>query len=146
MTGNRPARRIAAALAAAVTICLASTPAGAAEPVIGRWLTLDQKALVEIGRCGKAMCGQIVKVLKHDPKKSRYDVENPDPKLRSRPIEGLTMLWDFRDVGSLWKGKIYDPESGSTYSSKLTRNPDGTLKVQGCIAFFCRTQTWTPAR
>ncbi|MEO7470189.1 MAG: DUF2147 domain-containing protein, partial [Sphingobium limneticum] len=29
---------------------------------------------------------------------------------------------------------------------KVSRNANGTLKVQGCIAFFCKTQTWTAVR
>lgn len=123
-----------------------AAPAQAAQPITGNWLTEEGKALVQIGPCGKAVCGKIVKVLKHTPGRPGTDIANPDPKLRSRSIEGLSILTDFADAGSLWKGNIYDPESGKTYSSKLTRNPDGTLKVQGCIMFFCKTQTWRPAK
>ncbi|MGT2514360.1 hypothetical protein ACVOMT_09105 [Sphingomonas panni] len=28
----------------------------------------------------------------------------------------------------------------------MSKNADGSLKVQGCIAFFCQTQVWKPAR
>ncbi|WP_430637360.1 hypothetical protein [Sphingomonas hankookensis] len=27
----------------------------------------------------------------------------------------------------------------------MSRQPNGTLKVQGCIAIFCQTQLWKPA-
>ena len=40
----------------------------------------------------------------------------------------------FTDGGHLWNGRIYDPKSGKSYKSKLNRNPDGTLTVQGCVA------------
>ncbi|AUW57221.1 DUF2147 domain-containing protein [Sphingobium sp. SCG-1] len=136
---------IARAASTAALILLSST-ASAAQPIAGRWLTENGKALVQIGPCGKALCGQIVKVIKPTPGAPRNDANNPDEKLRARPIEGLTILSDFTDAGSLWKGKIYDPQSGKTYTSKLTRNSNGTLKVQGCIAFFCKTQTWAAAR
>ncbi|MDX3909160.1 MAG: DUF2147 domain-containing protein [Sphingobium sp.] len=122
------------------------SPASAAQPISGRWLTENGKAIVQIGPCGGAMCGQIAKVVKPTPGAPRNYAHNPDEKLRNRPIEGLTILSDFNDAGSLWKGQIYDPQSGKTYASKLARNANGTLKVQGCIAFFCKTQIWTPAR
>jgi phosphoenolpyruvate carboxylase len=33
-----------------------------------------------------------------------------------------------------------------TYRSMLRLNADGSLKVSGCIAFFCQSQRWTRAR
>ena len=45
-----------------------------------------------------------------------------------------------------WRGTIYDPRNGKTYKSIVSKNTDGTLAVKGCIAFFCQTQKWTPAR
>lgn len=137
-------KRAISVLAAAMLISSAS--AFAALPVNGRWLTEDGKALVQIGPCGKAVCGQILKVVKPTPRAPRNDANNPDATLRDRPIEGLRILTEFVDGGSHWKGKIYDPQSGKTYTSKLSRNPNGTLKVQGCIAFFCKTQTWTGSK
>lgn len=121
-------------------------PAYAAQPVTGRWLTKEDKALVQIAPCGKMLCGQILKVIKPTPGRSSNDIKNPDEKLRNRPVEGLIILSDFTDGGSVWKGKIYDPESGKTYNSKLSRKDDGTLDVQGCVLFFCQAQTWTPTR
>jgi uncharacterized protein (DUF2147 family) len=127
----------------AATIAL---PAHAAQPVTGRWATVDAKAIVQIAPCGKSLCGRIEKILKPTPGRPHTDVENADPALRSRPLVGLPLLTGFADAGSLWKGTIYDPESGKSYTSKVSRNPDGTLKVQGCIAFLCKTQTWTAVR
>lgn len=141
MTGSKGLR--AAALAA---VLLGPVPAFAAEPVTGNWLTEESKALVQIEACGKTICGKIVKVLKPTPGRPTTDLANPDPRLRSHPIAGTYILTGFVDAGSLWKGKIYDPQSGKTYAGKLMRNPDGSLKVQGCIAFMCKGPTWQPAR
>ena len=143
IAGRRLTSTLAIAAAGLIGIC---ATAQAAQSVTGNWLTIDGKAIVQIGFCGKALCGKVVKVLKPMPGRPTTDIANPDPKLRNRPIEGISILTGFSDAGSLWKGNIYDPESGKTYNSKLIRNPDGTLKVQGCIAFFCQTQIWTPAR
>ena len=106
----------------------------------------QRDAVVHIAQCGKSLCGKIEKILKPTPGRPNTDVENADPALRSRPLVGLPLLTGFGDAGSHWKGTIYDPESGKSYTSKISRNADGTLKVQGCIAFFCKTQTWTAVR
>lgn len=117
-----------------------------ATPIAGRWLTEDGNAVVTIGPCGAATCGRITRLIKGPPSGPPTDRNNPDPKLRTRPLEGLTVLSGFSDRGDDWRGRIYDPRSGKTYKSIVKREADGTLKVQGCIAFFCRTQRWTAAR
>ncbi|GBH29901.1 DUF2147 domain-containing protein [Sphingobium xenophagum] len=136
----------AATIAVAALTTAITLPAYAAQPVIGRWATVEAKAIVNIAQCGKCLCGKIEKILKPTPGRPNTDVENADPALRSRPLVGLPLLTGFGDAGSHWKGTIYDPESGKSYTSKISRNADGTLKVQGCIAFFCKTQTWTAVR
>ena len=79
--------------------------------------------------------------------KPQLDAKNPDPALRTRPIVGLQLIKDFKSApgGKLSGGTIYDPQSGKTYASKLALNPDGTLKVEGCISIICQAQTWRTA-
>jgi uncharacterized protein (DUF2147 family) len=132
-------------IAIIATLLWPALPAYSAQPVAGRWLTEDSKALVQIEPCGKAICGRIVRVLKPQPGHSKIDVNNPDPQKRNNPIEGTYILTDFVDAGSQWKGKIYNPESGKTYNARLTREADGSLKVEGCIAFLCTGPLWHPA-
>ena len=120
------------------------TPANAAAPVSGMWLTEGGKALVEVGPCGAVICGRIVRVLTPTDG-TPTDRSNPDPKLRARPLAGLTILSGFADAGTVWKGRIYDPESGRSYRSELERR-GGTLRVKGCLGPFCRTQVWRTAR
>ncbi len=133
--------------AAAVLLALASAGAAhAAQPIAGRWLTEDGSAVVQVGPCGSSTCGRIATVLKPRPGAPTTDVNNPDAKLRSRPIVGLPILSGFSDTGDDWRGRIYDPRSGKSYKSIVTRAADGTLKVKGCIAFLCQTQVWKPAR
>jgi uncharacterized protein (DUF2147 family) len=133
--------------AAAITGTLVlAAPAQAAQPIAGRYVTEDGAALVEVGPCGAKTCGRIARVLKHAPGAAATDVNNKNAALRSRPIVGMPVLSEFTDGGDDWRGRIYDPRNGKTYKSIVSRNPDGTLKVQGCIAFICQTQTWRPAR
>lgn len=133
-------------LVPAAALLLTAGAADAATPVGGRWLTEEGNAVVTIGACGAAICGRITRLIKGPPSGPPVDRNNPDAKLRGRPLEGLAILTGFTDAGDDWRGRIYDPKSGKTYKSILRREADGSLKVQGCIAFFCRTQRWTPAR
>lgn len=119
--------------------------APAAEPITGRWITDDGKAVVTIAQCGKVVCGHITRILAPTPNGPPVDERNPDPKLRTRPVQGLEVLSGFIDRGSDWRGRIYDPEAGKWYKSIVAREPGG-LNAKGCILFFCRAQHWKPAR
>lgn len=124
--------------ALALLVLTAASPA----PIAGRWVTAEGKAVVEIAPCGPAQCGRIVRVLKPRPGGPAVDMKNPDPAQRRRPIEGITILTGFRPEAGRWRGRIYDPESGRTYRSELTR-AGGMLTVKGCFGPFCRSQQWT---
>lgn len=125
-------RRLAAALA--LTIAL---PAVAAQPIAGRWVTASGSAVVEIARCGKAMCGRIVRVLKVPA--------DADGAAKARQAVGATILSGFVADGDGWKGNAVNPKTGQTYAARLTRD-GATLKVYGCVAVFCKTVVWTAAR
>jgi uncharacterized protein (DUF2147 family) len=136
-------RVLTAAFALSLTLIL---PAKAAAPVSGLWLTTEKDSVVEIAPCGEALCGRITRILSPTPKGPPKDTNNPDPALRSRPIQGLAILTGFKDTGKVWQGTIYDPRAGKTYKSYLTLLANGTLQVKGCIGPFCRAMPWTRAR
>lgn len=130
----------------AATIAAMSIPAFAAVPVNGRWYTTEKDSIVHIGPCGGMICGKIAKVLKAAPGgHPAVDSNNPDPALRTRPIQGIMILSEFKDAGGEWEGQLYDPRAGKTYRSTMAKQPDGTLKVKGCIGPFCKAVTFTPA-
>jgi uncharacterized protein (DUF2147 family) len=121
-----------------------STAARAAPNVLGNWILEDRTAVITIASCGRSVCGRISKALVHKPGHPDTDVKNPDPALRKKPLIGLQILGGFVPKGNRWEsGRIYDPESGRSYRSRLGLNSDGSLKVSGCIVFFCQSQRWT---
>jgi uncharacterized protein (DUF2147 family) len=135
----------ALALAAGLALT-AAAPAFAADPVEGEWLTQAATGKVRIAPCpGKPnlMCG-VISWLKDPADAVAKDAHNPDPALKSRPIMGLPMIWNFKQAapGRWTGGKIYDPNTGKTYDSKISVNANGTLKVEGCILMVCQAQTW----
>lgn len=134
-------------LAFPALMLLSSLPAHAAAPISGHWLTNGGESIVEIAPCGSALCGHVAKVLKGNSANPRMvDLHNPDLKARNRSIVGLTILSGLTDGGSVWNGRVYDPKSGKSYRSELSREANGTLLVKGCIGPFCRKLVWTAAR
>ena len=141
-------RRVRAAWAVASPLALlAATPAvaAAASPLQGSWLTDDRKAIVAIAPCGERLCGRLARVLDKGPAVPKADINNPDSRLRSRPLTGLVILRGFVRRGDEWEGRAYDPKSGRTYRSTLRFQPDGSLKVTGCVLFICQSRRWTRA-
>ena len=131
----------------ALLLFSAAGGASSAPDIAGLWLTDDQKGMVQIAPCGAQMCGHIARVLDKAPHVPRTDINNPDPRLRSRPIIGLVTLWGFTRSGSIWKGgRAYDPKTGKSYRASLALNADGTLKVTGCVLFICQSRRWSRAR
>jgi uncharacterized protein (DUF2147 family) len=137
-------------LAGALTFAgvLAAGPALAADPVEGEWM-VGATTRVKIAPCPAKtdhMCGVIGWLKSPNDKDGQptRDTANPDPKLRGRPIVGMPFITDFhRAAPGAWAGgRIYDPDSGKTYESKMHIDPDGTLKVAGCVLVFCQNQTW----
>jgi uncharacterized protein (DUF2147 family) len=129
-------------------LCALNSGAQEADAILGEWLTEDDRALVEIYRCGDRYCGKIVSL--KEPQNAdgtdKLDTKNPDPSKRTRKIIGLNLVWDFiYDKDNRWvRGKIYDPDNGKTYSCKITLNKD-KLDVRGYIGFSLlgRTTVWT---
>lgn len=134
------------AAAAAVAVFTIAGTAHAAQPIAGRWLTQDGAAIIQVGPCGGSTCGKISAVVKPRPGAPTTDVNNPDAKLRTRPMIGLPILSGFSQSGDEWRGRIYDPRNGKSYKSTVTRGANDTLRVKGCIAFLCQTQIWKAAR
>jgi uncharacterized protein (DUF2147 family) len=100
------------------------------------------KVTVRVAACGSNLCGKVVGLKKpiDDKGRPRLDKENPNPALRSRPVIGLTILSNMKPVGNdRWAGTIYNPDDGYTYTSKMKLQSAKTMKVQGCVAFICKT-------
>ncbi|WP_309644723.1 DUF2147 domain-containing protein [Phenylobacterium sp.] len=135
-------------LFAGLALAAVAGAAQAADPVEGQWATQGGGAKVKVSPCASdkaKMCGVITWV-KAPAGATPKDTNNPDAALRARPLVGLALIRDFKGSGGKWTGgKIYDPSSGKTYASKMSANPDGSLKVEGCIAMICQAQTWKRA-
>jgi len=136
---------VAALAAASAGSALAASP-----NIQGDWLTQSGTGKVRIAPCGPKVCGTIVWLKSPNDRETgrpQLDRANPDPAARTRPVLGLQILKGFSEgTNGRWTGgKIYDPQSGRTYDSKLSLTPEGALKVEGCISVICQAQTWRHA-
>lgn len=136
-------------------LALTANPGRAQDPqldsgdaILGEWLTGEGKARVQIYRCDTLYCGKIV-WLKEPVKNGKevVDDKNPDPALKDKPVIGLVIVRAFSyDGDGEWTGgKVYDPESGDTYSGKMTLKDPHTLRLRGyvLIPLLGRTEIWT---
>jgi uncharacterized protein (DUF2147 family) len=140
------ARLALSALTVLAPFGMAPSPAHAGEPVKGRWVTEEKDAVVAINACGPAMCGTIDRFLVPPPQGlDQRDVNNPEPKLRTRKLLGMPILTSFVADGNVWRGRIYDPKSGKSYRSIIRRKGANVLEVKGCLGPFCQTQLWKKA-
>ena len=116
--------------------------------VFGYWLTSG--SVVKTENCDGYICATIETIFVDDGvyPKQILDDQNKDKALRSRPLVGVNIFYDFlikdADQKVFKGGKVYDPRRGKTYKSKLRLNDDGTLRVEGCLAFICDGESWRP--
>lgn len=118
-------------------------PATAGSGPFGIWAMSNGKVTVQVTQCGGQLCGKIVRLKEPISKidgKPKVDRENPDPALRKRPLIGLSILGGMKPAGSdQWKGTIYNPDDGKTYSATVKLDGD-SMQVQGCVlGFLCKT-------
>jgi uncharacterized protein (DUF2147 family) len=93
---------------------------------LGVWLTEEKEGKVRIEQCGANLCG--------------YSV---DAKSNQNGEQILINMKPGRD--SKWSGRIFDPNTGSTYESTIALKGSDALRVEGCAfgGMFCGGQTWS---
>lgn len=118
---------------------------------VGLWRNIDDKtgqprALVRVTESQGTLQGRIERVFPAPG-------ESPDPKCvkceganRNAPVVGLLIMTELRKTGDEYAdGQILDPDSGSTYRSRVRLLENGQkLSVRGYIGIpaLGRTQVW----
>jgi uncharacterized protein (DUF2147 family) len=138
--------RISRSVCITLLLFAASLPANETA-IEGRWLTQEKDGWIRIMLVGDSLEGRIAGAPPGSPSEREFDDRNPDPALRTRKLDGLTIMSGFEyDGDGRWKnGTVYDPNSGKTYRCTLTLIDPGTLKIRGYIgvSLFGRSETWT---
>ncbi len=116
------------------------------EEILGTWINAAGDGQVEISKQGEKYIGTVLGSTDPDSP-DRKDINNPDPDLRDRSLQGMQILGDltFRGDNKWAGGWIYDPNNGKTYKCKMSLKDNNTLKLRGYVgvSVFGRTEEWT---
>ncbi len=117
-----------------------------ADNVIGIWTCDDYK--IEVFKTGNTYSAKLLwskDMFEADGKTSKKDVKNPNEKLRSRPVQGLTHITDlvYKD-GEYVDGKLYSVQDGNSYSIKGKLKGPNDLETRGYkgIPLMGKTYKW----
>jgi uncharacterized protein (DUF2147 family) len=115
--------------------------AHAAEPILGDWMVKDNLAYIRIVNCAGKLWGVVAW-----EKEPGFDVNNPDPAKRNKPLLGSPVLRAMAPTKpNLWEGQVYNSNDGKLYMAKISLSSPDVLKLEGCIlgGWFCGGESWT---
>lgn len=137
----------ASLLIVTLVLCSFDTLAQSDSLILGTWLNTEKTAQIEIMSKGDEYLGKIIWLDNPDKDGTPVlDKANENEKLRNRPVMGLTILEGLKYDEGIWKGgKIYDPNSGKTYSCEVKLKGQEKLEVKGYLGFswIGKTVEWT---
>ena len=133
-----------------LTFLLLASNLFCAEDIAGFWKTVNEdgeaQCIIAIYPYKSMYYGRIVATFNPEGKidDSIYHPVKRAPGIVGDPYySGLDIIYDLKDDGNRFKGKIVDPEKGNVYKAELWID-DGNLIVRGKLLIFGRSQTWYP--
>ena len=130
--------------AAALAVVSLSAVASAATPADGLWRAESGGGVIELHECGDALCGRLSDSTGLRLNPFIKDDANPKPELRDHLIHGMDILHGFHGGPTEWtNGRIYNPNSGKTYTGSLKLLDADHIKLSGCLVYpLCKSQVW----
>ncbi len=111
---------------AALMAMLGPFSAMAAEPIYGVWVRdghPDDK--LEFYDCAGKLCARGTLPLPDG---------SPAPEILRKAA---------KNGDNSWKGDLFNPEDGKTYTGSITYDSTTKLTLSGCLMIFCQSETWT---
>ena len=113
---------------------------GADTDILGRWSNSNETVLVEVTKCGRGICGRVVR--------ASAGAETDARKAGAPPMVGTQVLRDFeaRRAGT-WSGRVFVPARNRTFRSTLTRIDGNRIRIDACIlgGLICDGEVWRRA-
>jgi uncharacterized protein (DUF2147 family) len=126
-----------------------SASAQNADAIIGKWINPSGEGQIQIYKKGNLYYGKLAWIKAPNDEATgqpKTDKNNPDKKLRSRPLLGLELLKNFKFDGEdvYEDGNIYDPKNGKQYKCKMTLSGN-QLTIRGFIgiSLLGRSEVWS---
>lgn len=130
------------AVVLALVVCLCLTGFDTLRPekmLIGTWESEEKNLQMEMFEENGKFSGRMVwfKCSSEEIMRNSRDTENPNRNLRDRKLLGLTLVTELTYEGdNVWSsGKIYDPNSGNTFETRITLTSKNTAIVRGYWKF-----------
>lgn len=104
----------------------------------GIWSNPQGSVHIKAHPCGTSMCGTVVWA----NAKAQQDAR----KGGTASLIGAQLFRDFvHERDDVWRGKVFVPDIGKTFSGTVTVIDARTLKGSGCLlgGIVCKSQTWT---
>lgn len=130
------------------TLGLTST-ASRAENLDGYWMDSHGEVIMQFGACGRDRCGRVAWLKKpRGPDRGPLrDFRNPEAKLQSRFVCGLTVVTGFKKQrdGTWADGTVYVPDLGTSFSGYAEVLSQSKVKVTGymLIPILGSSEVWT---
>jgi uncharacterized protein (DUF2147 family) len=113
---------------------------GADSDILGRWSNSNETVLVEVSKCGRGICGKVLR--------ASASAEADARKAGAPPMVGTQVLRDFeaRRAGS-WSGRVFVPARNRSYRSTLTRIDGSRIRIDACVlgGLICDGEVWRRA-
>jgi len=143
-------------VAVAAMVSIAAVPVAAAdydrESVFGIWASSG--TMIEVAPDGDSLSATIIALKNPNWREKdgvgrigepKIDLHNPDESRHTDSLIGLQMLDGYEFHKGKWRGKLYLPSNGTTWSS-TARIKKGNLQIRGYIgvSMFGKTQSFAP--
>lgn len=111
--------------------------AAGSETIHGTWENPTGDVRVITQPCGDNLCGKV---------SWASDLAKRDAAAGGTPnLIGTSLLRDYRQTKpGHWKGRVFVPDLGDTYYSKIVQLDNRRIKISGCIlgGLLCKSQVW----
>jgi uncharacterized protein (DUF2147 family) len=133
---NQPRSWTKALLLCCCLLCFNARAQNFRERICGKWESEQHNLRIHIYMENNQFKAKIIWFSDTEGKPMSYwrDVRNPDPKLRSRKILGMSILSGLkynRETDSWEGGSVYDSRHGRYWSAAATIGKKGKLRVRG---------------
>ena len=117
---------------AAAAVALSAPASASAQALEGKWANPKKSVIVNVARCGEALCGT---------------VSWASAKNREKGAEpGMRVLSDLRPQGGgVYRGRAFEPKRNIRGAATVHQVGPSVMIVKGCavLGVICKEQRWT---
>jgi len=108
--------------------------------VLGTWVNPHGTLKVQVGNCGSLLCAWVVEA-------SPYQ-QSAAQEAGTAKLLGTNLLEGVRQTSpGNWEGKVFVPERGGSYFTRIRQLGQNELRISGCIlgGILCKSEVWRRA-